>query len=236
MPPKSTEVRGNKPSLARPITLFSVLLVLLILARVFNLGSRVGELRIWILSLGSWGLLVYISIYIAAVILAVPGSVITIMGGVLFGSVRGVVAVSIASTIGASLAFLISRHIARDSVARRFEANARFQSLDRLTKDHGAIVVAITRLVPLFPFNLLNYGFGLTKVPFWTYVFWSWLCMLPGTVLYVVGSDAVTTAIAQKKVPWPLVIVVVLALALILALVRKARKKLKEKEGVDARI
>lgn len=236
MPSTRTEARAGKPSLFTPIALFVVLLVFIVLARVFNLGSQVGELRAWILSLGAWGPLVYIGIYVAAVVLAIPGSAITIVGGVLFGSVMGTAVASVGSTIGAALAFLVSRHIARDSIARRFEANAKFQSLDRLTKDHGAIIVAITRLVPIFPFNLLNYGFGLTHVRFWTYVFWSWLCMLPGTVLYVVGSDTVSTAIAQKRVPWPLVIVLAMVLALITVLVRQARKKLKEKGGDHARI
>jgi len=230
------EGRAKKPSYLRPVVLFILLLVVIIAARIFHLERRVNELRTWIQSLGAWGPFVYIVIYAAAVVLAVPGSIITIAAGVLFGSVLGVAVVSVGSTIGAALAFLVSRHIARESIARRFEKNPRFQSLDRLTEDHGAIIVAITRLVPLFPFNLLNYGFGLTRVPFWTYVFWSWLCMLPGTVLYVVGADAVSSAIAQKKIPWTLVIVLAVVLALITVLVRRARKKLKERERSDVRL
>ena len=76
-----------------------------------------------------------------------------------------------------------------------------------MTREHGAIIVAITRLVPVFPFNLLNYGFGLTGVPFWTYVFWSWLCMLPWTILFVVGADTVTQALSQGRIPWLLILV-----------------------------
>ncbi len=91
-------------------------------------------------------------------------------------------------------------------------------------------MVAITRLVPLFPFNLLNYGFGLTLVPFWTYVFWSWICMLPGTVLYVVGADAVTSAISEGKIPWTLIGILIITAGLITVLVRQARKKLKGDE------
>jgi uncharacterized membrane protein YdjX (TVP38/TMEM64 family) len=221
----------NKPSLAKPIVLGVALILLIVLARIFDLGGRVGELRAWILSLGAWAPFVFIVIYAAAVVLAVPGSVITIMAGVLFGSLRGIAVVSVGSTVGAALAFLVSRHLAREAVARRFETNAKFQRLDRLTREHGAVIVAIARLVPLFPFNLLNYGFGLTHVPFWTYVFWSWLCMLPGTVLYVVGSDAVSTALARREIPWPLVIALVVTVLLIVILVREARKKLKTKEG-----
>jgi len=75
---------------------------------------------------------------------------------------------------------------------------------------------------------LLNYGFGLTSVPFWTYVIWSAICMLPGTILFVVGTDAVTTAINQGEIPWVLVVVVLLVIALITFIVKKAKARLKE--------
>ena len=221
----------RKPSLLKPIALALALIVLMILAKVFNLGGRLGELREWILSLGALGPLVYILIYTVAVVLAIPGSIITIMAGILFSSVLGVATVSVGSTLGASLAFLVSRHVAREAIVQRFSENKKFHHLDQLTKEHGAIIVAITRLAPFFPFNLLNYGFGLTHVPFWTYVFWSWLCMLPGTVLYVVGADAVTSAISQGRVPWLLIGILVVTGAIITVLVRQARKKLKIEEG-----
>lgn len=220
----------RKKSIWRPVALGFVIIALMVLSYVFNLGGRLGELREWILSLGPYGPLVYILIYIVAVVFAIPGSIITIMGGVLFGSVVGVVAVSIGSTIGASLAFLISRYVAREAIVQRFESNKKFHHLDQLTKEHGAIIVAITRLLPFFPFNLLNYGFGLTHVSFWTYVFWSWVCMLPGTVLYVVGTDAVVSAISEKRIPWGLIIIFVIILVIITVLVNQARKKLKSKE------
>lgn len=221
----------RKKSIWRPIALGLIIITFIVLAKVFNLSGRLGELREWILSLGALGPLVYILIYIWAVVLAIPGSVITIMGGVMFGSILGVATVSVGSTIGASLAFLVSRHIAREAIAQKLANNKKFHHLDRLTKEHGAIIVAITRLVPLFPFNLLNYGFGLTLVPFWTYVFWSWICMLPGTVLYVVGADAVASAISEGRIPWTLIGILVITAGLITVLVRQARKKLKAEEG-----
>lgn len=234
-PGKNTRISPSstprKKSIWRPIALGFAIIGLIVLSYVFNLGGRLGELREWILSLGSYGPLVYILIYIVAVVFAIPGSIITIMGGVLFGSVVGVVAVSIGSTIGASLAFLISRYVAREAIVQRFESKKKFHHLDQLTKEHGAIIVGIARLVPLLPFNLLNYGFGLTHVPFWTYVFWSWVCMLPGTVLYVVGTDAVVRAFSEKRVPWGLIIIFVIVLVIITVFVNQARKKLKSKEG-----
>ena len=211
--------------------LILLLVCVMILARVFNLGGRVEELREWIVSLGSWGPLVYLLIYVAAVVLAVPGTVISILAGVLFGSFLGVLLVSVGSTLGASLAFVLARFIARDSIAEKFAHNQKFKRLDRMTREHGAIIVAITRLVPVFPFNLLNYGFGLTGVPFWTYVFWSWLCMLPWTILFVVGADTVTQALSQGRIPWLLILVLAVTLCIVVFLVGQARKKLAAEGG-----
>ncbi len=214
----------------RPVLLLALVIAILVLAKVFGLGGKLGALREWIHSFGAWGPLVFILIYIAATVAALPGSALSVVAAALFGSVLGVVLVIIAATIGASLAFLISRYFAREAVSHWLSQNEKFQRLDRLTEEHGAIIVALTRLVPVFPFNLLNYGFGLTRVPFWTYVFWSALCMLPGTVLYVVGSDVIISAVAQGKVPWGLVGALLAAAVVLVLLVRYARRRLKEKE------
>ncbi len=222
----------------RPVVLLVVIVAIFILAKVFNLGEKLEALRGWIESLGPWGPLVFVFVYAAATVAALPGSVLTVAAGALFGSVLGVISVSAASTLGASLAFLVSRYFARDAVARWVSKKEKFKRLDELTEEHGAVIVALTRLVPIFPFNLLNYGFGLTRVPFWTYVFWSWLCMVPGTILYVVGADAITKGIAEGKIPWVLIGVVVVVIAILTVLVRYARKRLQtekasgESEGI----
>lgn len=203
-----------------------MLLMILVLARVFGIGQRLGALRYWIDNLGAWGPVAFVLFYILATVAALPGSALGVAAGALFGSLVGVVLVSIASVVGASLSFLIARYFARDAVARWLSANEKFGRLDRLTEQHGAIVVAFIRLVPLFPFNLVNYGFGLTRVPFWTYVFWSWLCMLPGTILYVVGADAVIKAVAQGEVPWILILALVGTGVLLAFLARYASRRL----------
>lgn len=214
----------------RPVLLISAIIAVLVLSKVFGLGERLGDLREWIAGLGPWGPVVFIVLYVAATVAALPGSAITVAAGALFGSVLGVVVVSIASILGASLAFLIGRYFAREAVVSWLSGNEKFLRLDRLTEDHGAIIVALTRLVPIFPFNLLNYGFGLTRVPFGTYFFWSWLCMLPGTVLYVVGADAVAKGLSEGRIPWGLVAAVAAVGVVLVVLVRRARKKLAEKE------
>ena len=217
----------------QPLLLVILLLAVIILLKFSGVADKLTDVREWINGLGIWAPVVFVLFYILAVVLALPGSAITIAGATLFGSVWGVVLVSIASTIGASICFLISRYLARDFILRKLAQNEKFLKLDRMAEEHGAIVVAITRLVPVFPFNVLNYGFGLTGVRFRTYVFWSWLCMLPGTILYVVGTDTILRGISEGKIPWLLVFVLLLAAIILSFLVSWARKKLSIKDNKD---
>jgi uncharacterized membrane protein YdjX (TVP38/TMEM64 family) len=222
---------GRKRELWRPVLLLLVIIAVLALAKVFGLGERLALLRGWIRSVGAWGPVVFVLVYIATVVAALPGSALTVAAGALFGSVLGVIVVNIGATVGACLSFLISRYFARDAVARWLSGKEKFRRLDQLTEERGAIIVALTRLVPLFPFNLLNYGFGLTRVRFWTYAFWSWLCTLPGTILYVVGADAIVKAVSEGRVPWGLVVILIgVALALTL-LVSFAGRRLQDKRA-----
>jgi uncharacterized membrane protein YdjX (TVP38/TMEM64 family) len=214
----------------RPIALLVFITVILVLSYVFGIGEKLAALRGWIEALGALGPAVFILIYAGAVVAALPGSAITIIAGAIFGSVLGVIVVSIASTLGAAFAFLVGRYFARDAIAKWLSKRERFKKLDDLTEKHGAVIVALVRIVPIFPFNIVNYGFGLTRVRFWTYLFWSWVCMLPGTVLYVVGTDAISQAIIQKKVPWPLIGVLVGVGILLVVLVKFARRRLHEED------
>ncbi len=219
---------GKKQGLWRPIALLAVIVTVIILSQVFDVGEKLGQLRSWINSLGSLGTIAFILIYAAATVAALPGSVFSVIAAALFGPFLGVGVVIVGATLGASLAFLVSRYFARKSIEGWLAGNEKFRKLDDLTEKHGDIIVAITRLVPIFPFNLLNYGFGLTKVYFRTYVMWSAVCMLPGTILYVVGSAAILEALAQGRVPWILVVIVAMILAIIILLTRHARRRLKE--------
>ena len=219
----------------RPIALLAVVIAILVLSYVFGIGEKLVALRGWIEALGALGPVVFIFIYAGAVVAALPGSAITIIAGAIFGSLLGVIVVSIASTLGAALAFLVSRYFARDATAKWLSKREKFRKLDDLTEKHGASMVALVRIVPIFPFNIVNYGFGLTKVRFWTYVFWSWVCMLPGTVLYVVGTDAISQAIIQKRVPWPLIGVLIGVGILLVVLVKLARRRLREEDEAISR-
>ncbi len=229
----ASEAEGATPSRRRwlkPAVLFVALAAMAIAAPTLGLGQRLAELRGWIEGLGALGPLVFALIYAVATVAAIPASLLTLAAGAMFGSVTGIATVAVGATLGAAAAFAVSRWLARDAIAGWLAKSDKFAKLDAMTERHGAIIVAITRLLPIFPFNLLNYGFGLTRVRFGTYVLWSFLCMLPGTALYVVGADAVTRGLAEGKMPWTLVAALVGVIGLLLIVVRRARRVLAARE------
>tara|TARA_B100000927_G_scaffold22630_1_gene17192 strand:- start:16 stop:720 length:705 start_codon:yes stop_codon:yes gene_type:complete len=171
---------------------FATLVLAVILSAVY---LPVAEMLIglfdWVDANRSISWLVYIVFYVLATVLVLPGSLLTLAAGFLFGLGYGFAIVSFASTTGATCAFLVGRFLARDWVAAKLQALPRFSALDKAVGEQGAVVVLLTRLSPLFPFSLSNYGFGLTRVKLGHYVLASWLGMIPGTVLYVyLGSIA----------------------------------------------
>ena len=141
--------------------------------------------------LGPAGAGLFVLVYVLATVLFVPGWVLTVGAGVLFGVFRGAVLVSIASTLGATAAFLVARYLARDWVAAKIAGNPTFEAIDEAVADEGWKIVGLARLSPLFPFNLLNYALGLTRIGLRPFVLASWIGMMPATVLYVyLGSLA----------------------------------------------
>jgi uncharacterized membrane protein YdjX (TVP38/TMEM64 family) len=131
---------------------------------------------------GRWAPLLFILLYASGTVLFLPGSVLTVAGGALFGPLRGTLWNLIGATLGATFAFLIARYVGSDWVARR--SGERLGRLIRGVEDEGWRFVAFVRLVPVFPFNLMNYAFGLTRLGLDEYVLASFICMAPGAVAY----------------------------------------------------
>lgn len=144
----------------------------------------------WVNSLGVVGIIVFILIYNLATVLFIPGSFLTLGSGAIYGVVWGSIYVFIAATLGATIAFLIGRYFARNWVSQKIQAYPKFQAIDAAVAQNGLKIVLLTRLSPIFPFNLLNYAFGITCVSLTDYVLGS-LGMIPGTMMYVyLGSLA----------------------------------------------
>jgi uncharacterized membrane protein YdjX (TVP38/TMEM64 family) len=156
------------------------------------IASFVLPVREWLAALldlsrswGLWGLVALGAAFVPACLLFLPGTPLTVGIGFLYGLVPGVIAVSLGSTAGASAAFWAGRTFARGWVAEKVQASPRFGKLDEAVAERGFLIVLLTRLSPAFPFNLLNYAYGLTRVRFRDYLLASWLGMLPGTTMYV---------------------------------------------------
>ncbi|MGB3514523.1 MAG: TVP38/TMEM64 family protein [Microcoleaceae cyanobacterium] len=190
--PKPTEKKPKSNKLLKPLLIIFVIAILLILAqKFFNVQQLLKNALDWIDTLGPWGPIAFITIYILATVLFLPGSLLTLGAGLLFGPISGSIYVSIASTIGATCAFLVGRYLARNWVAKQIEGNEQFKAIDEAVANEGWKIVGLTRLSPIFPFNLLNYAFGLTQVSLRDYFFASWIGMMPGTIMYVyLGSLA----------------------------------------------
>ena len=179
----------------RVIGAMVAVITLLITARWLPLESWWDGLTQWIESLGFWAPLLFVAVYCLAALLMVPGTLITFGAPVLFGYGWGLIWVIIGSNAGANLAFLLGRYVARDWVRARIEGHARFRAVDQAVRQEGWKIVGLLRLSPLFPYNLLNYAFGLTSVRWWQYALATLLGMLPVNVMYVyIGYASVSVA------------------------------------------
>jgi uncharacterized membrane protein YdjX (TVP38/TMEM64 family) len=173
---------GRQAPWLRGALAVAALVALVALGRVA--GARVPEFAAWVEGLGWWGPVVFASAYVVATVAFVPGSLLTLAAGAIFGVVEGTLLVFLSASAGACLAFLVSRHLARSAIERRLEGNQRFAAIDRAIAADGRKIVLLLRLSPVFPFNLLNYALGLTRVRFPDYAV-ACAGMLPGTLLYV---------------------------------------------------
>lgn len=172
---------------------------LVVLVRSLPTQDLLASIESWISSLGVWGPVVLTLAYIVATVLFVPGTILTLVAGAIYGLGVGMVIVSIGSTIGAALCFLIARYAARESVAHWAERYPLFAAIDSAMGEGGWKIVALLRLSPAIPFNVQNYLYGLTPIRFWPYVLASWLAMLPGTFLYVYLGHITGAALGQDR-------------------------------------
>ncbi|WP_446360940.1 TVP38/TMEM64 family protein [Coleofasciculus chthonoplastes] len=194
----------------------------------------------WIDNLGAVGAIAFILLYIIATVAFLPGSILTLGAGVVFGVVLGSFYVFIGATLGATAAFLVGRYVARGWVAKKIEGNKKFRAIDEAVGREGLKIVLLTRLSPIFPFNLLNYAYGITGVSLKDYVIGS-VGMIPGTIMYVyIGSLAGSLATigteaqpANPTVQWAIRIIGFIATVAVTLYVTKVARKALEEEVLD---
>jgi uncharacterized membrane protein YdjX (TVP38/TMEM64 family) len=206
----------------------------------FNAQEWLLNALAWIDNLGALGTFAFIILYIIATIAFLPGSILTLGAGVVFGVILGSVFVFIGATIGATGAFLVGRYIARDWVVSKIEGNQKFRAIDQAVGKEGLKIVLLTRLSPIFPFNLLNYAYGVTGVSLRDYVLGS-VGMIPGTIMYVyIGSLAGNLATIGTETPtanpiaqWTIRIIGLLATVAVTLYVTKIARKALNNEVLE---
>jgi len=188
----------KKGAIARLIVLTAIVIALFLAAKFLPVQQWLRSFNDWVGQMGLAGIFIFIAVYAAATVLLAPGAILTIGAGFAFGLWKGFLAVSAGATLGAALAFLVARFIARDKIEAMARRNTKFQRIDNAIGQQGVKLVFLLRLSPVIPFNLSNYFYGLTGVSFWPYVLASWIGMMPGTFLYVyigtAGKAAVSAA------------------------------------------
>ncbi len=196
--------RDKKNAIGRLVALIAIVIALLLAMRFLPVQQWLRNFNDWVGQMGTAGIFIFIGVYALGTVLLAPGSVLTIGAGFAFGLWKGFIAVSAGSTLGAALAFLVARYIARERVVAIAQRNEKFREIDSAIGKQGAKLIFLLRLSPVIPFNLSNYLYGLTGVKFWPYVFASWIGMMPGTFLYVyigtAGKAAVSAAAGGEAV------------------------------------
>jgi uncharacterized membrane protein YdjX (TVP38/TMEM64 family) len=180
------EAGGSSRRKIGPVAVVTAVIAFVVL--LFFLGretaAAIPRFAEWVEGLGPSGPAMFVLGYVVATVAFVPGSLLTLAAGAVFGLLWGTIWVFIGATAGATLAFLVSRYVARRTVEKRLAGNARFAAIDRAIGESGLRIALLLRLSPAFPFNLLNYALGLTRIRLRDYVIAS-AGMLPGTLLYV---------------------------------------------------
>ncbi len=150
-----------------------------------------------------FGYTLYILLFIVAALCLIPGSILVIVGGVLFGPVTGTLISLVAATVASALSFLLARWFGRDLLLKYVGHTATFQAIEKGIAHSGVDFLILTRLVPLFPYNIQNYAYGLTAIPFWSFTVISALTTFPGIFIYTLmshelASEGITLAFIGK--------------------------------------
>ena len=191
---------SRKGAARRLAVLIAIVIAVFLAMKFLPVEQWLRRFNEWVSQMGVAGILIFIAVYAGATVLLAPGAILTIGAGFAFGLWKGFLAVSAGSTLGAALAFLVARFIARDRIEAMVKQNEKFRRIDSAISREGPKLIFLLRLSLVIPFNLSNYFYGLTAVRFWPYVFASWIGMMPATFLFVyIGAAGKTVAAAATS-------------------------------------
>ena len=226
--PLEHEQERSRPRvpLARVVLAAAALLLVVVAGR--EMASGIGSFANWVADQGRTGMALFVLGYAVAMVAFVPGSLLTMAGGAVFGLAQGTALVFIAATLGSALAFLVGRYLARPAIEGWIGSNPRFAAVDRAIGEQGGRIVFLLRLSPAFPFTVLNYALGLTRVRFREYLLAS-VGMLPGALLYVYYGKVAGVPSTRGPAEYTLLALGLVATLAVTALVtRIARRALRD--------
>ena len=240
---EATNTAEPQPSNVRRYAILGVALVAIAgfvyASRQLPLAEWIESFNAWVGGLGVLGPIVFALAYAIATVLMLPGSLLTLAGGAVFGLFQGFVTVLSGATLGAALAFLVSRFVARQHVEKWVQQKPSFDAIDKAVAKEGYKIVFLTRLSPIFPFNFQNYAYGLTRVPFLHYTVASFIGMIPGSFLYVYfgtlgrsGLEAASGAGGAETFKIALQVVGLVATLLVTVLITRTAKRALRDAGV----
>jgi uncharacterized membrane protein YdjX (TVP38/TMEM64 family) len=199
---------------------------MIVAGRAIDVGSHLEAAQGWTAALGVLAPVVYVAVYVAATLVGVPGLPFTLLSPLLFGIGPAFAVMVAGSAISAALAFLIARYLARDALEERLAGTDGFARLSALVEKHDWAVIPVLRIVPIAPFAVVNYGFGLTGIGFWRYFGWSELAMVPMNAVLVLGAGLFLDATARGTASWALLGAAAAAALVVLGLAALGRRAL----------
>ena len=202
------------------------LLAMVVVGRAIDVGSHLEAAQGWTAALGVLAPAAFVVVYVVATLLGVPGMPFTLLSPLLFGVGPAFVVMVVGSALSAALAFLIARYLARDALAERLAGTDGFVRLSALVEEHDWAVIPVLRILPIAPFAVVNYGFGLTGISFWRYFGWSELAMVPMNAVLVLGAGLLFDATTRGTASWPLLGAAAAAALVLIGLAALGRKAL----------
>lgn len=209
------------------IAVLVVIFVILSATGVLDILKDVEKLQNWLAGFGALSYLVYIGIFVIGTVFLLPASVFTIVGGLLFGPLKGTALALAAATLSAAISFLMTRYFARDYMVKKFKDKKLFKAMEKGIAQNGVEFVMITRLIPIFPHNIQGYAYGLTNISFLKYVLVSAVAMIPGAFLYAYfAGQLVITGVT------PMFIVQLVIASFLFYLLFRVVKRIAKKRGI----
>ncbi len=199
-------------------------LALLATGRVVDVAQYSGAVQRWVESLGPLGPTGYIVFYVAATLVGVPSMPFSLLAPILFGVRTALAVMLVGSTMSAAFGFIIARYVARDAIEAWLTRRPTVARVATLVERHDWMLIPVLRIIPIAPFVVVNYSFGLTRIRFWRYLAWSALGMVPPNVALVMGGHIFHDAIVKGMVSWPVVVAATAAAALVLTLAVVGRR------------